>query len=143
MIGRKLDQGILVQVVLEDTVVRAVHHVNVNRPEKLAAMAGTCTGSDERCAQEATACENQSVQKVVLEVPEIDTQEIVGEWLVPRGEVLLVSFGAHTVGRQGGQGDREGAAGDHRSRSDTGGISNRSASLPGAFAVCQCPAFRW
>ena len=32
MVGRKLDQGILVQVVFEDTVVRAVHHVKVNRP---------------------------------------------------------------------------------------------------------------
>ena len=32
MVGRKLDQGILVQVVFEDTVIRAVHHVKVNRP---------------------------------------------------------------------------------------------------------------
>ena len=31
MVGRKLDQGILVQVVFEDTVIRAVHHVKVDR----------------------------------------------------------------------------------------------------------------
>ena len=31
MVGRKLDQGILVSVVFEDTVVRAVHQVKVNR----------------------------------------------------------------------------------------------------------------
>ena len=29
MIGRELDQGILVQIVLEDTQIRAVHHVNL------------------------------------------------------------------------------------------------------------------
>ena len=32
MTGRKLDQGVLVQLVLEDTEVRAVHHVNLPRP---------------------------------------------------------------------------------------------------------------
>jgi hypothetical protein len=32
----------------------------------------------------------------VLDGPEIDTQEVVGEWLIPHGEVLLISFGAHT-----------------------------------------------
>ncbi len=144
MVGRKLDQGILVQVVFEDTVIRAVHHVNVNRPaEHTCATATderkqtctssatatdelkqTCTGSDattylmamtqailaaesrsdvktaesKTCCQ-STACagKDDGVQKVVLDVPEIDTQEILGEWLIPHGEALLVSFGAHTV----------------------------------------------
>ena len=45
---------------------------------------------------------DDDVQKVVLDVPEIDTQEILGEWLIPRGEALLVSFGAHTVADKDG-----------------------------------------
>ena len=41
-------------------------------------------------------------QLPALDVPEIDTQEVLGEWLVPHGEVLLVSFGAHTVADEDG-----------------------------------------
>ena len=41
------------------------------------------------------------MQKVVLDVPEIDTQEILGEWLVPRGEALLVSFGCTVADKVG------------------------------------------
>jgi hypothetical protein len=135
MIGRKLDQGILVQVVFEETAVRAVHHVNVNRPTHSgcshSASAAQATKhepvgpgkiavtiaryyselvkpdekatDDEKCA-ESESCDDArgnkgddaGVQKVVLDVPEIDTQEVVGEWLIPHGEVLLISFGAHT-----------------------------------------------
>jgi hypothetical protein len=142
MIGRKLDQGILVQVVFEDTVIRAVHHVNVPRPAKTAYTASastriaipheligsgkavgvyahtnsssmtpdekrpsgaTCTESDECCEAKENNGDDRSVQKVVLEIPEIDTQEVLGEWLVPRGETLLVSFGAHTVADKAGK----------------------------------------
>ena len=103
MIGRKLDQGILMQIVLEDTVVRAVHHVNVSRPDKLAGTTVHCAASDECCARKASTGDDHGVQKVVLEVPEIDTQEIVGEWLVPRGEVLLVSLGAYTAADKAGK----------------------------------------
>jgi hypothetical protein len=133
MIGRKLDQGILVQIVFEETAIRALHHVNVSRPASLACAGAstaaveatpeyvgsgkvakllahiyskavtsdgksepgeTCTAT-EAC-RDIKPCEDQSIQKVVLDVPEIDTQEIVGEWLIPRGDVLLVSFGART-----------------------------------------------
>jgi hypothetical protein len=130
MVGRKLDQGILVQVVFEDTVIRAVHHVKVNRssehgcaaamngqhqeiagPDKATgltaianAILGTDSRSDEMCTESSVCCQSgkcadteNAIQKVVLDVPEIDTNEVLGEWLIPRGEVLLVSFGAHTV----------------------------------------------
>ena len=42
------------------------------------------------------------MQKVTFDVPEIDTHEVLGEWLIPRGEALLVSFGAYTVADQDG-----------------------------------------
>ena len=31
-----------------------------------------------------------------VEVPEIGSQEIAGEWLIPNDGILLVSFGPHT-----------------------------------------------
>ena len=134
IVGRKLDQGILVQVVFEDTVIRAVHHVRLDRsteqtcstaainPGKVPAAPGNAaglmaianailgpeSGAGALCA-ESQACQSgeragkvDDVPKVVLDVPEIDTQEVLGEWLVPRGEVLLVSFGAHTVADKNG-----------------------------------------
>ena len=136
MVGRKLDQGILVQVVFEDTVIRAVHHVKVDRSiehtctaaaidqqqvrtnsEKATgltaianAILGTEARANEMCAESQACCKSSesagkvdNVQKVVLDVPEIDTQEVLGEWLIPHGEVLLVSFGAHTVADEDGR----------------------------------------
>ncbi len=38
-----------------------------------------------------------------LELPEIANQEILGEWLIPNGECLLVSFGPHTVADKAGK----------------------------------------
>jgi hypothetical protein len=140
MVGRKLDQGVLVQVVFEDTVIRAVHQIKVDRPAEqacpaaannqhqaetgsekatgLTAIANAILGSailatepraNDMCAESQACCKSgegagkvDDVQKVVLDVPEIDTQEVLGEWLVPHGEVLLVSFGAHTVADEDG-----------------------------------------
>ena len=62
----------------------------------------TCTESQASCPAGRSAGKDDDVQKVVLDVPEIDTQEILGEWLVPHGEALLVSFGAHTVADKNG-----------------------------------------
>ena len=132
MVGRKLDQGILVSVVFEDTVIRAVHHVKVNRSTTEHQSAGSIAGEDEGCTggekasglmaiahaimcSEETCTEarasrpsgqsagkDDGVQKVTFDVPEIDTHEVLGEWLIPRGEALLVSFGAYTVADQNG-----------------------------------------
>ena len=93
IVGRKLDQGILVQVVFEDTVLRAVHHFMVDRSSEQA-----CSVAAISPSKVPTAPGNAAG----LDVPEIDTQEVLGEWLVPRGEVLLVSFGAHTVADEDG-----------------------------------------
>jgi hypothetical protein len=131
MVGRKLDQGILVGVVFEDTVIRAVHQVTVNRPAEHPC-AGSIAGEDQgctagekatglmaiahaiMCAEETctegrayrspgkSAGKDDGVQKVTFDVPEVDTHEVLGEWLIPRGEALLVSFGAYTVADQDG-----------------------------------------
>jgi hypothetical protein len=39
----------------------------------------------------------------LLELPEIANQEVLGEWLIPNGECLLVSFGPHTVADKNGK----------------------------------------
>jgi hypothetical protein len=133
VIGRKLDQGILVQVVFEDTIIRAIHHVNVAQtgdpkctmvgksepevcagPAGLMAIAQAALGIDgacaEHCANTGAGCQagpctanDRDVQKVVLDVPEIDTHEVLGEWLIPSGEALLVSFGAFTIADKDGK----------------------------------------
>ena len=171
MTGRKMDQGILVQLVLEDTEVRAIHHMNVPRTgerHSQAAMAAPamkpqsepasgkatsmsiiipnlslfpipgvhgkvvecpqnptnsdcCTTAKDDviqahletsapvsacCAADASAasCTKADEGAVVsIEVPEIASQEIAGEWLIPKDGILLVSFGPHTVAGKDGK----------------------------------------
>jgi hypothetical protein len=115
MIGRKLDQGILVKLVFEDTEIRAIHRVKLDRnaaherttsmksaPTHCAVMDAAC--NEERCAGTQATCPlaqtgivDRTVQQAAIDIPEIGSLEILGEWLIPRGEQLLVSFGAHTV----------------------------------------------
>jgi hypothetical protein len=101
MIGRKLDQGILVRIVIEDTSIRAVHHLN-------ASLEAPCNADGRHepgdcCVKAVYVMKNQAVERVDIEVPEFASQEVAGEWLIPRGEVLLVSFGAYTVADQDGR----------------------------------------
>jgi hypothetical protein len=160
LIGRKLDQGILAQVVFEDTAISAVHHVSVSVSDKPALpvslgtaaptplLVGTgkaaglyayayafnnspfntsesvtpdkkmdvstapketkadrerCAGSEECCESKDCDSTESGVGKVVIDVPEIDTQEVLGEWLIPRGEILLVSFGVRTTADKDGK----------------------------------------
>ena len=98
IVGRKLDQGILVKLVFEDTEIRAIHRVKLNdRGHEL-----QCCET-QACAQSVKGQEDDGVRKVRIEIPEIGTEEVVGEWLIPRGDVLLVSLGAHTVADKNGK----------------------------------------
>ncbi len=138
--GRKLDQGILVQMVIQDTQILAVHRVALGGSTGTAAPGyvknvhysgqaadgstarRTCTGSltgvlpqkstsdaatASACCSASTACaacpKDAAVQKVAVEVPEIGSQEIAGEWLIPNNGVMLVSFGPHTVADEQGK----------------------------------------
>jgi hypothetical protein len=137
-VGRKLDQGILVKLVFEDTHIRAVHQVKLNR--SVASHCGQCSPSEttptqacqgatktfafvaippagkspfdaaevkDGCADDEGCCESPKVdtsaQMVALEVPEIGSQEVAGEWLIPNGELLLLSFGAYTAADKDGK----------------------------------------
>ena len=176
MTGRKMDQGVLVQLVLEDTEVRAIHHMNLPRNGEHASQAATsativqphvvvghvkaagltaightapiheaeghcevgepvrtvanttsaccasgcASGKDEvikahfaTTSQASTCCstatkaaskpKSDEVHTVSIEVPEIASQAIAGEWLIPKDGILLVSFGPHTVAGKDGK----------------------------------------
>jgi hypothetical protein len=95
MVGRKLDQGILVKLVIEDTEIRAIHRV------KLARTGASACNDAQGCCPLASASPRDG--DVAIEVPELGSQEVLGEWLIPHGELLLVSFGAHTVANPAGK----------------------------------------
>ena len=71
--GRKLDQGVLVKLVLEETRFLAVHSVALD---------------DDNAP---------------LAVPEVATSDLIGEWLIPNDGALVISLGAHTVADDDGK----------------------------------------
>jgi hypothetical protein len=189
--GRKLDQGVLVQLVIEDTDIRAVHNVNVtspaevsfkrhpgepadccvsqashgNKPSDCCAAQGAQVSAAARTARDASwpftfsplaagrttaqrACDSacptsghpgrtdsqakqaawtsvagsaccaddadnarecheteaaEAAASAQVQVPEIGREAVAGEWLIPHGEVLVVSFGPHTVADKDGK----------------------------------------
>jgi len=143
MVGRKLDQGILVKLVFEDTEIRAVHRVKLNRTSEPECSSSTKSGASApqvfkgakestgligfnsgvgdavctkvTCTETQACCQfsdetNEGhcptfaeIRQVHIEIPEIGSQEVLGEWLIPRGEFLLVSFGVHTVAGENGK----------------------------------------
>ncbi len=80
MSGRKLDQGMLIKMVVEETRITAVHQVKLTEfvPKK--------DGQDE-----------QTVLSPKMDVPEVVKGTIEGEWLIPNGGVLVASLGANTL----------------------------------------------
>jgi len=143
MVGRRLDQGVLVQLVFEDTEISAIHNVKISEscddrcgkapsawvPKPAAVASATSAGgaqmtamrydaatdtvcSEEKCAKAEGCCEtadddpfeeDADVQQLTVQVPEIRSQEVAGEWLIPKDEVLLVSFGVYTAADQNGK----------------------------------------
>jgi hypothetical protein len=151
MVGRKLDQGVLVRIVLEDTEIRSIHHVNLpvasdmmcpdlikanaivpanvfigqGKAAGMVAIAHAWTAKKaaqakpdaDECGDAADNCDESEccaetivktskdpeVHTISVDVPEIASQEVAGEWLIPNGESLLVSFGAYTVADASGK----------------------------------------
>jgi hypothetical protein len=83
--GRKLDQGVLVQVVIDDTDIRSIHEVKL----------------DSRMEADAPDLKNPkdfvARPKPVIQVPEVVSQELAGEWLIPNQSTLIVGLGVHTA----------------------------------------------
>lgn len=104
--GRKLDQGILAQVVIDDTEIRSVHDVKLSQR----ASASTCPAEsslEKECAAKSDVAKNTCCQDPepgsTVQIPEIASQEVVGEWLIPNDGVLVVGLGIHTAGDKDGK----------------------------------------
>ncbi len=83
--GRKLDQGILISLNLDDQQVIAVHPVICNKANPAPQPPGT------------------EPRVLMVQVPEIARTTVSGEWLIPGDEVLVISLGAHTVAGEDGK----------------------------------------
>lgn len=84
--GRKLDQGVLLKFVIEDTHLTALHTVLL---------------SEKRPAGDGS--KDTSAVRATVQVPEIARGDVAGEWLVPNDGMLLVSLGAYTVADRNGK----------------------------------------
>ena len=80
--GRKIDQGVLTRLVLEDSHCTSVHTFKVRERA-------------ETAGREPIAA--------TIQVPEIATCEVAGEWVIPNDGVLIVSLGATTVKEKDGK----------------------------------------
>ncbi len=84
--GRKLDQGILARVVLDESRVVAIHQVTLT---------------------EAIEAKGPSVEPSKaaprIEVPEVVRGSVEGEWLIPNDEILIMSLGTFTTADEGGK----------------------------------------
>ena len=80
-----------------------------------------------------------------LELPEIANQEVLGEWLIPNGDCLLVSFGPHTVADKDGKAVVRERLAFVEAEEQTGVIAGSAAPIPlhphAAFRDCTTGAF--
>ncbi len=79
--GRTLDQGVLATVVLDESRLVALH---------------TSASTETLRGESDTPGEDQKITSQI-QVPEVHTCHVEGEWLIPHGDVLLVSLGVHSV----------------------------------------------
>jgi hypothetical protein len=93
MTGRKLDQGVLACVVLDESRVATVHQVALS--ENVATKA--C------CASDTDSCPASGKITARIEVPEVVHASLAGEWLIPNDGVLVVSLGVQTTADSAGK----------------------------------------
>ena len=82
--GRKIDQGVLTEVTIEDKQVIAVHAVTLTE--------ATESGAGAPAKLNAK-----------LQIPETIQAQVSGEWLIPNDGVLVVSLGVHTAADANGK----------------------------------------
>ncbi len=107
--GRKLDQGVLARVSIDDKHVDAIHTVamteTVRKPaderNEAAARTPVEVGIDVLQAAFHPGSDRLSTSigliRCQVQVPIISAAQVEGEWLIPGDGILLVSLGAHTV----------------------------------------------
>jgi hypothetical protein len=91
--GRKLDQGVLACVVVDDTRVAAVHQVAFSE----AVAPQSC------CDKESAAGGCCGKVAARIEVPELAQAALAGEWLIPSEGTLVLSLGVRTTADAAGK----------------------------------------
>jgi hypothetical protein len=89
--GRKLDQGVLACMVVDETRVASVHQVALSESVK----------STKCCATESGSCDAKVASHI--EVPEVVHAAVGGEWLIPKDGALVVSLGVETTADAAGK----------------------------------------
>jgi hypothetical protein len=101
--GRKLDQGILTRIVLEETHVDVIH--GVPQSETLVPPASRSSKYQAELNRE-TLNVIQAAMPVIpqatsitssVQIPEVTRASVAGEWLIPNNGVLIVSLGVKTA----------------------------------------------
>ena len=78
--------------------------------------------------------------KDALELPEIANQEILGEWLIPNGDCLLVSFGPYTVADKDGKAVTRERLAFIEADSQPGAMGSQQAMMPAPGYFVPSPA---
>ena len=109
--GRKLDQGVLARVAIEEAHIKAMHVVKMSEkyvqaecktPPK-AESAGEVLDQFCKAVEEKTVGRPDPKVNFQVQVPEISHAKVEGEWLIPRDGILLVSLGVDTVADDNGK----------------------------------------
>jgi hypothetical protein len=68
------------------------------------AAGAACSADDADNASECHGTEaGNATTSAQVQIPEIGREAVAGEWLIPHGEVLVVSFGPHTIADKDGK----------------------------------------
>ncbi len=91
--GRKLDQGVLACVILDETHIAAIHRLSMSETVKSQAC---CPEGKDGVALTKACADSKETFSAKIEVPEIAQSSVAGEWLIPNGGALVVSLGPHS-----------------------------------------------
>jgi hypothetical protein len=102
LVGRRLDQGVLTKVILEETHVDALHSVVQTEMLRVEPTPADRTATEiGRDAVKSIVCRTSTDSTTSItgsvQIPEVSQTRIDGEWLIPKDGVLLISLGVKTA----------------------------------------------
>jgi hypothetical protein len=112
--GRKLDQGVLTKILLEDTHVDAIHTVSQTetlvrpRVDESSKKSGAGTLEIGKATFKVLLSPNETEASPTsitssVKIPEVTRASVTGEWLIPNDGVLIVSLGVKTAADKAGK----------------------------------------
>jgi hypothetical protein len=108
--GRKLDQGVLTRLTLEETHIDVLHSVNQSeslKPENSKVKKTRISSEAQSIERSLGVAEPETEALTMLtgqvQIPEVSQTRIDGEWLIPKDGVLLISLGVKTIADEAGK----------------------------------------